>query len=119
MCLTSPRPAPPVMGVLAALFPPPSRHHHPCGPLMHCELRSSSPPLARPAEDAKGRGNRAMFEKRWPAAVEAFTEALHYAPGAPQLYCLRAGGRAGRDGGGAVGGRAVAWDWQVPGVGEQ
>ncbi len=52
-------------------------------------------PLAPAAERLKATGNQALFEARWTAAVEAFTTALHLAPGAAVLYALRAGGRGG------------------------
>ncbi|KAG2497866.1 hypothetical protein HYH03_004132 [Edaphochlamys debaryana] len=62
-------------------------------------------PLPPRAEEAKARGNSAMFERRWPAAVAAFGEALHWAPGAPLLYALRAEALLGR---GWVGDAALA-----------
>lgn len=51
----------------------------------------SASPLCPRAEEAKARGNAAMFERKWTAAVVAFTDALHWAPGAPALYAQRAG----------------------------
>eukprot|EP00198_Chlamydomonas_reinhardtii_P013232 XP_001702569.1 predicted protein [Chlamydomonas reinhardtii] len=62
-------------------------------------------PLCPRAEEAKARGNAAMFERKWTAAVVAFTDALHWAPGAPALYAQRAEALLGR---GWVGDAAMA-----------
>ncbi|KXZ56155.1 hypothetical protein GPECTOR_1g132 [Gonium pectorale] len=53
-------------------------------------------PLHPRAEEAKARGNIAMFERKWSAAVAAFGEALHFAPASPVLYALRAEALMGR-----------------------
>ncbi|PNW77166.1 hypothetical protein CHLRE_10g425050v5 [Chlamydomonas reinhardtii] len=65
----------------------------------------SASPLCPRAEEAKARGNAAMFERKWTAAVVAFTDALHWAPGAPALYAQRAEALLGR---GWVGDAAMA-----------
>ncbi|GFR41420.1 hypothetical protein Agub_g2104, partial [Astrephomene gubernaculifera] len=51
---------------------------------------AAAPPLPPRAEEAKARGTSAASEGRWSEAVGAFSDALHWAPGAPLLYVLRA-----------------------------
>lgn len=46
--------------------------------------------LPEAAERAKLEGNSALFEKKWAAAVTAFTHAIKSAPWAPVLYAQRA-----------------------------
>lgn len=99
----SEHPFPPArLALLTAPFPFPSP----------ARLLPSPRPLPPGAERLKASGNQALFEARWSAAVEAFTAALHLAPGAAVLYALRAGGRC-RMHGRAVQCRteALALDW--------